>query len=452
MTLTGIDCGLGKALQQEPDARGMVPPTGKNSLLTRRSFAALLTSTIAGAGLAWGKRPATSRKTVLYSGVGPTFTCYEVDVSAATLVKRGSVELPSNVQYAWPHPSRKFLYVSSSNGGPGQAGERHFVTAFRVDGSTGALHVHGEPVALRSRPIHNSVDVAGEYLFVAYNDPSGLSVHRIEADGMIGAQVRQPENLDCGVYAHQIRATPSNQSVILVTRGNDATITRPEDPGSLKVYGFKNGMLTNKAAVQPGNGLGFGPRHLDFHPTRPWIYVSIERQNKLYVYELQPDGGLSPTPLFVKDTMSDASTRISMAGPIHIHPNGRFVYMTNRGKWANPVEPPGNVYQGQRVYQSTDSNLTVFSIDQYTGEPTLIQTIDSQGVHPRTFSIDASGRILVAGSLSPIALRERGEIRVLPAGLSIFRIGQDGRLRYMRRYDLGTGDKTQFWSGLVELA
>jgi 6-phosphogluconolactonase len=312
--------------------------------------------------------------------------------------------------------------------------------------------LHGEPIALRSRPIHNSVDVAGEYLFVAYNDPSGLSVHRIEADGTIGAEVGQPENLDCGIYGHQIRATPSNQSVILVTRGNDATGTKPEDPGSLKVYGFKNGVLTNKAAVQPGKGLGFGPRHLDFHSTRPWIYVSIERQNKLYVYELQPDGGVSPAPLFVKDTMLDASTRISMAGPIHIHPNGRFVYLSNRGKWANPVDPPENMYQGQRVYQSTDSNVAVFSIDQSTGEPTLIQTIDSQGVHPRTFSIDASARILVAGTLSPIALREGGKSRLLPAGLSAFRIAQDGRLHYVRRYDVETGDKMQWWSGLVGLA
>jgi 6-phosphogluconolactonase (cycloisomerase 2 family) len=407
---------------------------------------------MAAPAFAWREWLEGHGKTVLYSGVGPKFTCYEIDVSAAALMKRDTVQLLSNVQYAWPHPSRKFLYVSSSNGGPGQAGDQHYVAAFRVEGSSGALRPHGERITLRSRPIHNSVDVAGNYLFVAYNDPSGLSVHRIEADGTIGAEVRQPENLDCGIYAHQVRATPSNRSVILVTRGNDATATRPEDPGSLKVYGFKNGVLTNMVAIQPGNGLGFGPRDLDFHPTRPWIYVSIERQNKLYVYELQPDGGVSLTPLFVKDTMPDASTRISMAGPIHMHPNGRVLYLTNRGKWSNPASPPDDMYKGGRVYQSTDSNVAVFSIDQHTGEPKLIQTIDSHGVHPRTFSIDASGCILVAGSLSPIALRENGKVLMLPAGLSLFRIAQNGRLHYARRYAVETGDETQLWCGLVGLA
>src|SRR5262249_29674586 len=155
----------------------------------------------------------------------------------------------------------RFLYVSSSNGGPGHAGGEHYAAAFRVDSSSGILQPHGETIRLRARPIHNSVDRAGRYLLIAYPGPSSVSVHRINDDGTIGEEVQQPEGLDCGIYAHQIRATPSNQTVILVTRGNDPTATRPEDPGSLKVFGFENGVLTNKAAVQPGNGLGFGPRH-----------------------------------------------------------------------------------------------------------------------------------------------------------------------------------------------
>jgi 6-phosphogluconolactonase len=227
-------------------------------VLTRRRFAGLLAGTLAAPELVWPRNANAARRTVLYSGVGLEFSCYGVDVAAASLKKRGSVALLSNVQYAWAHPARPFLYVSSSNGGPGQAGDRHYVAAFRVDRASGDLRPHGTPVALRSRPIHNSVDHAGEYLFIAYNDPSNVSVHRIERDGTIGAEIPQLKNLDCGIYGHQIRATPSNQTVILVTRGNNATATRPEDPGSLKVFSFKRGLLENKASAQPGNGLGFG--------------------------------------------------------------------------------------------------------------------------------------------------------------------------------------------------
>lgn len=57
-----------------------------------------------------------------------------------------------------------------------------------------------------------------------------------------------------------------------------------------------------------------------------------------------------------------------------------------------------------------------------TGKPRLIQQIDARGAHPRTFSIDASGHVLVAAGLGPMALREDGRNRVLPAGLSVFRV------------------------------
>jgi len=419
------------------------------SALTRRRFGAVLAGTLTASGLAWGRRAQAGRNTVLYSGVGPELTRYEVNAAAATLVKRDSVALNSNIQYAWPHPSRRFLYVSSSNGGPAQAGGNHYVAAFRMAPSSGALELHGKPVQLRSRPIHNSVDRLGEYLLIAYNEPSAVSVHRLAPDGTIGEEVPQTHGLDFGVYGHQVRATPANRSVILTTRGNDPTATRPEDPGALKVYGFKNGLLANQESVQPGNGIGFGPRHLDFHPTRPWVYVSVERQNQLHVYELQKDGGLSAAPLFVKDTLTKPDKHVSTAGPIQVHPQGRFVYVANRGGWSSSPDPAAELYQGRPLYDSTDSSIAVFAINPQTGEPNLIQVADSHGAHPRTFTLDPEARILVSASLVPIALRGTDRVTVLPAGLSVFRVGGDGLLDYVRRYDVETGNKTQWWSGLV---
>jgi hypothetical protein len=57
-----------------------------------------------------------------YASVGPLLKIFEVDVEGAQLRERGAVTLPANIQYAWPHPSRRYLYVVSSNGGPGAAG------------------------------------------------------------------------------------------------------------------------------------------------------------------------------------------------------------------------------------------------------------------------------------------------------------------------------------------
>jgi len=78
-------------------------------MMDRRAFAALVTGAALASVKAWGQ-PARS-KTVFYASVGRKFAWHDLDVEAATPARRASVTLPSNVQYAWPHPSRRFLYV-----------------------------------------------------------------------------------------------------------------------------------------------------------------------------------------------------------------------------------------------------------------------------------------------------------------------------------------------------
>jgi 6-phosphogluconolactonase (cycloisomerase 2 family) len=116
--------------------------------------------------------------------------------------------IPANVQYAWPHPSKQFFYVASSNGGPGVVGDKHLANYFRIDPASGALQPHGQPQSLPSWPIHISLEVL--------------------------------RRLCCKL----------------------------EDPGALKVFGFNKGVITNLGSIAPGIGLGFGPRYLDFHPTQ----------------------------------------------------------------------------------------------------------------------------------------------------------------------------------------
>ena len=79
-------------------------------------------------------------KTVLYTSVGPDLTLFDIDMADAVLVKRGTVTLPANIQYAWPHPSTRYFYVVSSDGGPGVIpGDTHLASAFRVDPGSGIL-------------------------------------------------------------------------------------------------------------------------------------------------------------------------------------------------------------------------------------------------------------------------------------------------------------------------
>src|SRR5437868_15154247 len=104
-----------------------------------------------------------------------------------------------------------------------------------------------------------------------------------------GAQVTHPEPIDPGIYGHQVRVSFDDKKVILVTRGHDAAGGKPEEPGALKVFDYRNGVLTKEASVAPNGGYGYGPPHLDFHPTQPWVYVSLVRQNRLDMFQFEGD-------------------------------------------------------------------------------------------------------------------------------------------------------------------
>ena len=420
--------------------------------MNRRTFTIVLATAAASSlvGCATGAGSAGRRRTVLYQSVGDQLTHWDVDVDRATLTRRASLTMPSNVQYAWPHPSRQYLYVSTSDAASGNApnpGTVHRLCAVRVEAS-GALQMDGQPQTLPQRPIHNSVDATGTYALTCYNNPSNVTVHRINADGTVGAQVPQTTRVDMGIFAHQVLAMPGNRSVIMVTRGNRPEATKAEDPGALKIYRFQEGQLSPLANLPVGGngGHGYGPRHLDFHPTQPWVYVSVESQNQLHMHRLQGDG-LTPEPAYNTSTTVGTYTIDfpQAAGGIHVHPNGRTVYVANR---ANATVE----FNGKRVFRGGENNIAVFSIDPRTGEPTAIQHANPQSFHVRTFSIDPSGRILVAASIVDMLVRDGNDIRHVPAALSVFRIADDGTLQFVRTYDVDLGGKFQWWSGLVGLA
>lgn len=195
--------------------------------------------------------------------------------------------------------------------------------------------------------------------------------------------------------------------------------------------------------VSPNGGYGFGPRHLDFHPTMPWVYVSLERQSAMHMYRMSGDY-IEHEAAYVHDLLADRANKKSrqMSGTVHVHPNGRFVYFANR---ADPTVE----FQGRQVFASGENSIVAFAIDHHSGQPTLIQHIDTRSIHVRTFAIDPSGRLMVAASIAPRLVRDQDRIVSMPAALSVFRIGTDGKLEFARKYDVAADGKTHYWIGMV---
>ncbi len=189
-------------------------------------------------------------------------------------------------------------------------------------------------------------------------------------------------------------------------RGNRETHGKHEEPGALRMFRFEAGRLSHPSVVAPNGGYGFGVRHLDFHPTQPWVYVSLESQSMLHMFRMAGEG-LEAQPAFVRDTLADRAgiKPKQVAGTIHVHPNGRVVYIANRTDYT--VD-----YQGRKVFGGGENTLTSFSLDAATGEPTLLQHADSRCRH------------------------------------HVFRVGADGRLDFVRKYDVDTAPaRTQYLDG-----
>jgi 6-phosphogluconolactonase (cycloisomerase 2 family) len=377
--------------------------------------------------------------------IGPRLIQFQVDVDGATLRERSALELEENVQYAWPHASGDYLYVATSNGGPdGTRNDRHEAHVLRLHPLTRALAHHQGPIPLPARPVHITTDERCAHVLVAYNRPSGLTVHRIGDDARWGERIAQSPELDFGIYAHQVRLTPGDRSVILVTRGNSATATRPEEPGALEVFAFRDGMLASQACVAPGGGVGFGPRHVDVHSRLPWLFASLERQNLLQVFALSADGGVAATPSHSVETLADPAhpRHRQLAGAIHFHPNGRFVYVANRALGLTDVD-------GRRVSIGGETTIAVYAVDAASGQPMKIQDVDTRGGSPRTFALDPSGRLMLVANSTPLTTHEDGAFTTTPPNVALFRVAEDGRLQFERRYEFPQADRPMLWTGVV---
>ena len=187
---------------------------------------------------------------------------------------------------------------------------------FRV-APDGALSLHGTPARLPSRPIHTSVDGSGQFLLIAYNDPSNITVNRLNPDGTIGAVVVQQQKPDAGIYAHQIRTTPTNRTAILVTRGNNPSGDHGEDPGALKVFAFEDGQLAETAVARAQQRIRIWPTPSRFSSEATIrLCVSGTPKPSVHVWSHR-DGTLSADPLFMKNLACRSGQSASRSGRRH---------------------------------------------------------------------------------------------------------------------------------------
>ena len=79
----------------------------------------------------------------------------------------------------------------------------------------------------------------------------------------------------------------------------------------------------------------------------------------------------------VAESAIRASYSLTLGGAIHVHPGGRFAYVSNRAD--GTVE-----HRGEQVFNGGENSIAVFALDPQSGEPRRIQNAPTQGIHART--------------------------------------------------------------------
>ncbi len=254
------------------------------------------------------------------------------------------------------------------------------VSAFEIDRKSGALtflnqQVGGGP---DSSVAHLSADASGRMLIVPDYKGAAIYTYSIAADGRIGPQTSRielrgppgpiPKRQDHS-YPHGVALSPDGRFAMVFDRGLDRIhVFRLDVPHAKLVPAATPFALV--AAVA-------GPRHGLFSADGHFLYVVNELGNSICAFAYEPkDGGLSLRQTIA--TLPADFSGESVAAEIQIHPNGRFVYVSNRGPKSN--------------------SLAVFGRDPESGMLTAVQTVPCGGDTPRNFALAPDGRWLLCAN------------------------------------------------------
>jgi len=285
-----------------------------------------------------------------------------------------SIEQPvtglENASYIAISNDEKNVYAVSEQNGGGT------VNAYAFDASNGALKLLNSVPAYG--PCYVSVDDNKKVVFVGNYGGGSLQAIHLNADGsFVQNTVQTIKHEGKSVVAdrqekshvHAVVLSPDNQYLLVPDLGTDKVFQYKINPASEKIV---TPATTPFFDVKAGGG----PRHLTFHPNGKYAYLVLELEAGVMALDYS-NGKLSE-----KQTISmltpDFKGRRSGAD-IHISPDGKFLYATNRGE-ANEI--------------------IIYSIDSQ-GKLSLIKQESVQGKIPRNFAIDPSGNfVLVANQES----------------------------------------------------
>lgn len=302
------------------------------------------------------------------SGKSEGIYVYEFDAKTGALTYKNKATGIKSPGYLAISADNKYVYsVSSENDG--------MIYAYKYEAASGKLTYLNKRPSGGVNPCYVSTDATGKLVFAANYTGGSLAAIPVNADGSLSDKIQVIQH-EGGSIDLKRQDRPHVHSVIL---SPDNKFLFAQDLGTDKIYIYKinfgsNTPLTPAKQATVGVTPGSGPRHLAFSPNGKFAYVIGEMSGLVHAYEYN-SGKLK----WLQDTrIVGVDFTGEMGGAdIHVSPDGKFLYTSNRG---------------------TANNIVIHVIDPKKGTLKLVARHTTMGQHPRNFTIDPTGNFLLVAN------------------------------------------------------
>lgn len=256
-------------------------------------------------------------------------------------------------------PDQKNLYAVSELGRSNEP--TGFLHAFSIESDRSLTFIDKYPTNAKS-PAHVSVDKTGTFVFAANYQGGVVMVYERNNDGSLSV-LQQLDFPGSNPHTHMAKVSPGNNFLYIPDLGND------------KIWSFSISheakTLTKTEQEFARTTTGAGPRHMDFHPSLDVAYAINELNSTISVFDFDSESG-ALTEKQVISTLPESFTGGNSTADIHVHPNGNFLYGSNRGH----------------------NSIVSYAIDGSSGEISMLNHTSTEGEIPRNFAISPVGNIL----------------------------------------------------------
>lgn len=279
----------------------------------------------------------------------------------------------ANPSYVTVSPDEKFVYSVHELGKEGKGGE---VAAFSFDKKNGTLTFINQQLTGGDHPCYVEIDKTGKWIIAANYSSGSFSVLPVNKDGSLGVATTTIQHVGSGKipgrqkgpHAHCAKLSADNKWLFVADLGMDKVMIYAFDEATGKITPAKDSF----AASEPGSG----PRHFTFHPTNKYAYLVEEISGTVVAFKYS-NGTLKNLQRL--STLPAGDTGLIGSADIHVSPDGKFLYASNRGKEGS-------------------NTLAIFKIDPVTGMLKAIGHQSTLGKIPRNFNFDPTGKFLLAAN------------------------------------------------------